>query len=189
MLKRWMMGALVVGLAGTLAGCEGTRKSLLTSKKAPDEFAVYSRAPLSVPPQYGLRPPTPGAPRPGGKDPSGQAYQAITGQLPAPKGVAEPVFNGTPGELALLRQADALTTDPDIRATVNRETSVLAEESKTVTEKLLFTSDTAGYGTAVDPTKETQRLKENQALGKPLNEGDVPVIRKKKKGLLEGLIN
>ena len=33
-------------------------------KPAPDEFAVYSRAPLSVPPDFGLRPPEPGATRP-----------------------------------------------------------------------------------------------------------------------------
>lgn len=30
----------------------------------PDEFAVESRAPLTIPPEFDLRPPTPGAPRP-----------------------------------------------------------------------------------------------------------------------------
>jgi len=30
----------------------------------PDEFAVESRAPLTIPPEYDLRPPQPGAPRP-----------------------------------------------------------------------------------------------------------------------------
>jgi len=30
----------------------------------PDEFAVESRAPLTIPPEFDLRPPQPGAPRP-----------------------------------------------------------------------------------------------------------------------------
>ena len=30
----------------------------------PDEFAVESRAPLTIPPDFALRPPQPGAPRP-----------------------------------------------------------------------------------------------------------------------------
>jgi hypothetical protein len=30
----------------------------------PDEFAVESRAPLTIPPEFELRPPQPGAPRP-----------------------------------------------------------------------------------------------------------------------------
>ena len=30
----------------------------------PDEFAVESRAPLTIPPEFALRPPQPGAPRP-----------------------------------------------------------------------------------------------------------------------------
>ena len=34
------------------------------SKRAPDEFAVVRRAPLIVPPDFDLRPPDPGAPRP-----------------------------------------------------------------------------------------------------------------------------
>jgi hypothetical protein len=30
----------------------------------PDEFAIESRAPLTIPPEFDLRPPQPGAPRP-----------------------------------------------------------------------------------------------------------------------------
>lgn len=190
LMKRWTTGIVAVAVLAALPACDGARKSLIQQKKAPDEFAVYSRAPLTIPPNYGLRPPTPGAPRPGGKDPAGQAYQAMTGRNAPPRAeVASGDFKGSHGEQVLLRQANALNTDPAIRDTVNRETSVLAEESKTVTEKLLFSNSTAAYGERVDADKESQRLRENQALGKPLNEGEVPVIRRKKKGLLEGLIN
>lgn len=190
--NRWIMGAVAVAVAAALGGCEDARKSLIQDKKAPDEFAVYSRAPLTVPPEFGLRPPRPGAPRPGGKDPSGVAYQAVTGSQPPPAGRTQPqpeTFAGTAGELALLRNANALQTDPMIRETVNQESSVLAEESLSVTERLLFSQKAAStLGSVVDPEKEAKRLKENQALGKPLNEGDVPTIRRKKYGLLEGLM-
>lgn len=187
--KQWVAGVLGVIAVASLVGCADARKNLMHGKKAPDEFAVYSRAPLTMPPEFGLRPPTPGAARPGGRNPSGLAYKAVTGRT-APPAVRTTMgaFAGTPGEQALLRQAKALETDPMIRETVNKESSVLAEETQTVTEKLLF-SQKAGssFGLRVDPAKETQRLKENQALGKSLNDGDVPTIRQKKKGLLEDL--
>ena len=54
--------ALAVAL---LSGCESARKAFSGDKNAPDEFAVYSRPPLSLPPEYKLRPPTPGVIQPG----------------------------------------------------------------------------------------------------------------------------
>lgn len=47
-----------------LAACSGgeTREFLGLDRKAPDEFVVYSRPPLSVPPEFDLQPPQPGAP-------------------------------------------------------------------------------------------------------------------------------
>lgn len=183
-------GLTALAAVMALSACSDTRKSLIQGKRAPDEFAVYSRAPLSIPPEFGLRPPTPGAVRAEGKDPTGQAYQAMTGRVPPQAAVApQAAFAGTQGERALLGQANAMSTDPNIRDTVNRETSILAEESLTVTERLLYPGESKAVGPSVDPAKEAQRLKENQALGKPLNEGDVPTIRRTKKGLLEGLFN
>ena len=45
-----------------LAGCSGgVQESLGLKKKAPDEFAVVRNAPLSLPPNFSLRPPKPGA--------------------------------------------------------------------------------------------------------------------------------
>lgn len=187
--KGWAAGVAVLAAVMALSACSETRKSLIQGKRAPDEFAVYSRAPLSIPPEFGLRPPTPGVVRPEGKDPTGQAYQAMTGRMPPQTAAAQVTFAGTQGERALLGQANALNTDPDIRDTVNRETSILAEESLTVTERLLYPGESKAVGPAVDPAKEAQRLKENQALGKPLNEGEVPTIRRTKKGLLQGLFD
>ena len=47
-----------------LPGCTGFRQALGMDRVGPDEFAVESRAPLTIPPEFDLRPPQPGAPRP-----------------------------------------------------------------------------------------------------------------------------
>lgn len=47
-----------------LPGCTGFRQAIGLDRVGPDEFAVESRAPLTIPPEFELRPPQPGAPRP-----------------------------------------------------------------------------------------------------------------------------
>ncbi len=63
MRKLIVTGCCLVLLAA-LSGCENTRRAMGMGKQAPDEFAVLTRAPLELPPDYGLRPPVPGAERP-----------------------------------------------------------------------------------------------------------------------------
>lgn len=74
-----LAGAMV--LAVGLAGCGGNdgRGLLDTGKRSPDEFAVYSRAPLSLPPDYGLRPPAPGEAPKDIVDPRKEAKSVLTG--------------------------------------------------------------------------------------------------------------
>jgi hypothetical protein len=47
-----------------LTGCTDFRRIVGMDRVGPDEFAVESRAPLTIPPEFDLRPPQPGAPRP-----------------------------------------------------------------------------------------------------------------------------
>jgi len=47
-----------------LQGCSDFRLALGMDRAGPDEFAVESRAPLTIPPDFDLRPPQLGAPRP-----------------------------------------------------------------------------------------------------------------------------
>jgi hypothetical protein len=82
--------ALLPALA-LLAGCgEEMRKSFGLGKNAPDEFAVVRRAPLSLPPDFALRPPQPGAVRPQEGLVSDQARSTVlsqTDQAPVPRPV------------------------------------------------------------------------------------------------------
>src|SRR5918996_1484885 len=79
-------------------GCsKGTVQDALgMSKRAPDEFAVVKRAPLIVPPDYDLRPPEPGAPRPNIGRTADQARVALTGSQPEPSPAAQILAGATP---------------------------------------------------------------------------------------------
>jgi len=91
------VGVLVVSLLLLGACARGTVQDALgMGKRAPDEFAVVKRAPLIVPPEYDLRPPDPGAPRPNVGTTSDQARVALTGSGPAePSEAAQILADGT----------------------------------------------------------------------------------------------
>jgi hypothetical protein len=176
--------ALAVALLGA---CESARKAFSTDKTAPDEFAVYSRPPLSLPPEYTLRPPTPGKELQRGEASTTLAKRAIINQTVRRQAKPLPA-KGSPGVLALLRDTGGLNSTPDIRATINEETSILSSQDQRFVDKLIFWVDEkeAG-GTIVDAKNEQKRIQKNQALGKSINDGESPEIKVKrsKKGLLD----
>ena len=189
MMSRTLWMVVGVCAAVVLGGCEQTKNMFGLSKRAPDEFAVYSRAPLSLPPDFTLRPPEPGSDRPQRIMPRDDAMAALRGKgKSAGQSAAEAAAPGDPGLQALLRQLQATSPDPNIRSEVDRETSILAAESTTFTDKLLFWREPEPVHSEVDPAKEAKRIQEAKALGKPLNEGNVPIIGRKKKGAFEGLL-
>jgi hypothetical protein len=179
---------LIVSLFAVLAltsGCESARKAFGGKKNAPDEFVVYSRPPLSLPPDYGLRPPKPGISRPQKIQPSDVAREAILGKN---QSKIQANTATTPGLQAMLRDTGAIAADPAIRDAINQETSILAVEDQQLINKLIFWVDDQAYqGTVVDPEKESKRLREAQALGKSVTETDTVHVKRKraKKGLLD----
>lgn len=62
-----------------LGGCSHTKASGFGNRDAPNEFAVTRSPPLTIPPDFSLRPPKPGAPRPQEVNPSAQALAAMFG--------------------------------------------------------------------------------------------------------------
>lgn len=174
---------VLVAVSALLAGCDTTKKVLGLEKRSPDEFAVYSRAPLSLPPDYNLRPPAPGETRPQEVNPTAQAEQALRGRTARNPQTAAPPSGSTAGVQALLRQTGGLNAVPNIRMLINEEATQLALENKRITDKILFWKKPEPEGVVVDAQKESQRIRENQALGKPITEGDTPSIKRRGRGL------
>ena len=162
--NRVAMVALLVG--GTaLAGCQSTRQALGLVKVVPDEFLVVTKAPLVVPPDYSLRPPSPGEPRPQELQPESQARGALLGQRDAE--------DRSEGEKLLASKAGADQADPLIRYVVDDQFGAIAHKDKGFADWVIFwrkgkpsaqpttvTADEAGATTPtpIDAAAETQRI-------------------------------
>lgn len=166
-----------------LAACGGgdnVARSIGLVRDAPDEFTVTTRAPLSMPPDYVIRPPSPGAVRPQERSPRQAAEAALAPNtvLAAPAGVS-------PGQQALLN-ATGKPAPAGIRNDVNRQ-SVAESQSRGLTDRLMFWKEEPQPGVVVDPTAEARRLRENAALGRSTSAGDTPIIQRDKGSLFDSL--
>src|SRR5215510_322153 len=127
--------ALCLAASLLSAGCTDFKKSIGLEPTLPDEFAVESRAPLTIPPDFDLRPPQPGASRPQEKSSDQQAKQTI-----------EQAGPGEPGKQAsdfrLRRSEDGL---PDIgRRSAQAPDPSAAVADQSLSNKLLGASDASG---------------------------------------------
>ena len=164
---------LISFCAFALSACESTKDNLGLTRAPPDEFQVVKRAPLSVPPDYTLRPPAPGAPRPQELSANADAAQTVFGE-----GAAEPRQNVTSGEAILLVRAGADEADPQIRETVDQESAAFFDRNKPVAEKLFGIGGDKNQASAsvVNAKAEAERLERNTQEGKPVTEGETPSI-------------
>lgn len=172
-----------------VTGCGDTRKVLGLDKQTPDEFKIVNRAPLSLPPDYALRVPEPGAQQRGETSIPQRALSAITGTpvnaVSNSSGTLDPAVD--PGQTAFLKSVGVDRIQPDIRATLERENSSLVAEDQTFLDSLMFWRTPEDRSPVVDAQREAQRLRENAALGKPADTGETPTIEPRKKALLEGI--
>ncbi|HEY3798639.1 MAG TPA: DUF3035 domain-containing protein [Caulobacteraceae bacterium] len=155
--------ALVLIGAASLAGCKATSQAFGLNKVTPDEFRVVTKAPLTLPPDYALRPPQPGEPRPQELDPESTARDALEGQREADV--------RSDGEKLLAQKAGADKADPLIRYVVDDEFGNVAHKDKGFADYVMFwrkgdapTQPAAGMGgdpdkeTALDPKVEEVRM-------------------------------
>lgn len=177
------LGVLALGLG--LSGCAKTREAFGLNKSAPDEFAVVTRAPLSLPPDYGLRPPTPGVQRPQENAVKDEARRILV--TSGGSKITETTAAASVGESALLSKAGAANVDPSIRQKVSRENNLLASGDKGFVDRLIFWRKDEQKHSEIDPNREARRLSENAAMGDPATKGPTPVIERKKRGILGGL--
>jgi Protein of unknown function (DUF3035) len=181
-MNRLSLSLATLLAAGLLAGCDDVRKGLGLEKAPPDEFVIVSRAPLELPPDYSLRPPKIGAQRPQEATPTQRARQTVFKAGGDQQASVYQQGNRSDGEMALLKQVSSGSSDATIRQQVDEETAKQVADSHSFVDSLLFWKTPEEPGTVVDPQKESQRLRENTALGKPATDGETPIIERKKKG-------
>ncbi len=181
---QWLAASLLTATALALTACGSSdtlSRTFGLTRDAPDEFMVTTRAPLSMPPDYSLRPPRPGAPRPMEQSPRSQAEEALVPQTALDTTQA----GESPGQEALVQAAGPAASDR-IRAQVDADARMQQSDTSFVS-KLLFWQKPEPPGIVVDPQKEAQRLRQNAALGQSPDIGDTPIIQPQKKGWLEGI--
>ncbi len=158
-----------------LAACSdgGVRETLGLDRQAPDEFSVVSRPPLSLPPEFELRPPRPGEP-PRGPSSNTKARALLIGEQPPSAAEASTVNEGRSSAAdRLLNRAGTAQADGDVRSKLD--------------DDVRRTPDARGAGTlldrvtgapkaepVIDAKKEAERLRSNKDSGKPINDGAVP---------------
>jgi hypothetical protein len=158
--NRVIAAGVLIAAAG-LAGCQSTQKALGMQKVTPDEFRVVAKAPLVVPPDYALRPPAPGEPRPQELQPESAARAALVGQQAA--------ADRDDGEKSLVTRAGGDRADPLIRFVVDDENGDIAHKDKSFADRVMFwrkdkpvvSAAAAGSDTAtpVDAAAEEARVK------------------------------
>jgi hypothetical protein len=178
-MKRLLPLCLIAAIA--LPACSSVKREIGIGRNSPDEFAVVKRAPLTLPPDYTLRPPA----SEGAQSSTASTETARTAVLGSSS--SKNVSPRVTGERALLDKIGVAKADPDIRAQIDRENGTIALKNKSVSDKLIFWKDDDAEApddakvpaSVVDPKAETSRLKKNVEEGKPVNDGTVPVIDQK----------
>jgi len=181
---RLLAASVLTGTALALTSCgsaDSLSRTFGLTRDAPDEFMVTTRAPLSMPPDFSLRPPRPGAPRPMEQSERTQAEEALVPQT----ALGTPQAGVSAGQDALVQAAGPPATD-QIRQQIDEDARMENANSSFV-DKLLFWRSPEPKDIVVDPTKEAQRLRQNAALGESPENGDTPIIQPRKKGWLEGI--
>ena len=181
------LGLGALALAATLSACEGgIGDALGLGKNAPDEFAVVRNAPLTLPPDFTLRPPRPGEARPNEESVREQARVALFNEAGALV-IDDSTAAATQGEAAFVERAGAADVDPNIRHIVDREFSGYASEDENFINSLLFWQEEQLPGEVVDAAAEAERLRENAEAGKAATVGETPTIKRREKAPLEGI--
>jgi len=156
--------AAVVMMGLGLASCQSAQQALGMTKVVPDEFRVVTKAPLVVPPDYALRPPSPGQPRPQELQPESQARLALVGQRDAEQ--------RSEGEKLLVAKAGADKADPLIRYVIDDEFGAVAHKDRSFADRVMFwkkdkaaqapvvSAEQAGAESAapIDPAVEATRI-------------------------------
>jgi hypothetical protein len=161
----------ILAAAGAASGCSTIQRAAGASKMSPDEFRVVSQAPLTLPPDYSLRPPRPGEPRPQELGPDAEARTAL---------FATNVGQGaSSGEQALVASAGASAVDPTVRDQVDFEGANIVHRSQAFADRVMsFQGSAAEAAAPLDPEAEQRRIAEQESIRRATGGGTVVIERR-----------
>jgi hypothetical protein len=138
---RKTIGALaMLGALGALSACASSKASGFGNRNAPNEFAVTRSPPLVIPPDFALRPPRPGAPRPQEQTAASEALTAMFG------GKAQV----SPGQQGLVDSAGG-APDAGIRSQAGSPTTNVVDKGTTTKDILSAPAGNSQNTTATTP--------------------------------------
>jgi hypothetical protein len=176
-----------LALVMLLAACSDVKETVGLGRNTPDEFDVVNNPPLTIPPDFTLRPPERGVQVSAGAVSAVEtAAKAAGASIPADAAT-------TPGLAAFLTQANAGSAQPDIRATIDRESDGVVVKDRTFVDKLMvWEPKPTSPDPTINDTAEAARVKAAQDKGGFVS-GDGAQYDKtdpnKPKAPLEGLFN
>lgn len=161
----------VLAAATAASGCQSFSNMIGSSKNAPDEFRIVTAAPLTLPPDYSLRPPRPGDPRPQELAPDAEARAALFGE--------DVGQNASAGERALVAGAGAEALEPGIREQVDFEGAAIVHRNEEFANRVVeFQGSEAEAAAAqTDAQRAQRRLEEEEAIRRATGGGDVVIER------------
>jgi hypothetical protein len=156
--------ALLAGLG--LSGCEQLRDAAGVGKDSPDEFAVVTKAPLVIPPDFNLKPPAPGTAPANQIEPTQAAQNALFNADQATVAASLPATMSA-GERYFLAAAGVQNADPAIRQQLASDQKGMRASDDDFASNVLFwqkPADTSG-AVPVDADAEARRVDAARAGG------------------------
>jgi len=191
MLKMFKKTISVASIFATAACSSGIKEKLGLHNNAPDEFKVVSNAPLTLPPDFTLRPPMPGAKRPQEVDLGQQAKDTLFESQHKNSSASS-----SKGEDAFLKRANVSAADPEIKDTLKQdEQNVRAQEEAKKKRGFFakiaaffgFGSDDAAKQKSLDAQKEQEKNIDNKKEIKQEKENTTDAQKNVKGGLLNNV--
>lgn len=173
-MRRPITYLALLAAASAAAGCASVQRAVGSARSAPDEFRIVTQAPLTLPPDYNLRPPRPGEPRPQELAPDAEARTALFGE--------DIGRSASPGERQLVNNAGAEAADANVRDAIDFEAQGIVRRNEGFVDRLLAFRGSEEQQTApLTPEEEARRLEEEEAIRRATGGGDV-VIRRERGG-------
>lgn len=134
-MKTIVLTTTAILALGSVAGCSSLSDAGGRRSNTPDEFKVVTKAPLTVPPEYSLRPPGVGQARP---------TELVEDNQPAPYVFGTNIgADATLGEKLFVAAAQATAADPLIRVRIDYEQAQTLRKPREFADEVLSTGDTA----------------------------------------------